>query len=210
MTIKLSFSENILDINDVINVRSYGAPGSCELGGATWLEAGVAPYDSLLAVLRFIYRLVQRKLPRHRMWVLIASPAWQPDTRITRYHKLWGALKARGIEISHACEASEYVVASNEGVKFFGSICISELSLPSVAKALLAEKSAYILSCSGQSTMEQLVETGWRGELGHDMALIESVTKSDSLLFKVLGEFDDRERGLVGIGKPNLLRDFCN
>jgi hypothetical protein len=210
MTIKVNYSENILDVNDVINFRSHRDLNGCKLGGATWLEAGATPYDSLLSVLRFIYALVQRKLPGYQIWLLISSSAWQPDTRIVRYHKLWGALKARGIEISHANEANELLVASNEGVKFFGSICLSELSLPSVAKALLVEKSAYIVSCSENFTVKDLVEAGWRGDLGYDMAIIENITISDCLLFKALGEFDDRERGLVGIGNPDLLKKFCN
>lgn len=210
MTIKFSYSDNIIDVNDVINFRSHRDLNGDKLGGATWLEAGMTPYDSLLSVLRFIYGLVIEKSPEYQIRLLIGSSAWQPDTRIVRYHKLWGALRARGIEISHANEESEFLAESNEGIKFFGSIHFSELSLASVAKTLLAEKSAYIVSCPGNFPVKELLETGWRGEIGCDMSIIDKIMINDCLLFKALGEFDDRERGLICLGSPDLLRRFCS
>lgn len=192
--------------NEVMNLGRRHLPKGNTLAGVCWYVVDISACEALLSVLRFVYGMIGKKIPGYRMWLLVGNSAWQPDTRIVRYRKLWGALAARGIEISHASGMQEVMCESQGKLKFFGAAQLSELSVGSVAKVLLEERCTYVVVLPSSIGPEDILSIGWSGELAEDSEVIASLIKCDGLLIKRFGEFDDEERGLVSVGQPELIK----
>lgn len=202
--IKVESTVDIFSANNVMNFTQVSDKGLA-LGGATWLTSGVSHLESVTTVLRFVYDLILNNLRSDKFWLLIGSSTWQQDTRIVRHKKLWGALKARGIEIAGGKDAKEIALESQGKIKFFGAICLTESSLESVAKAIAEEQCAYLVASSEKSTIHDVLEVGWLGDFRDDTYLRAFAAEHDVVLFKRIGEFDDPERGLAAIAKPQIL-----
>lgn len=196
--------------NEVINLSCVPLPEDEVLAGVYWFSVGCSACEALQSVLRFVYGLIVKKMPGYRVWLLVGNSAWQPDTRIVRHRKLWGALTARGINISHSCNAQEVMREEDGALKFFGSVQLSELSTESVVNVLLEENCSYIVALPGTIEPDNFVDIGWSGDLSGDFKIIETLIKCGGLLFKRSGEFDDKEKGIVGVGQPALVNLFVS
>ena len=192
--------------NEVLNIGRMHLPNDIALGGVSWLVVDSPASEALLSVLRYVYSLIGGKLPSYQLWLLVGNSAWQPDTRIVRHYKLWGGLKARGIEISHVSDLQEVMRESEGKLKFFGAAQLSELSVASVVKALLEERCTYLVALPSNLTPQAILEIGWTGELAEDSSVITRLNKSGAVLIKQLGKFDDKERGVVAIGQPDIMK----
>ncbi|WP_162574078.1 hypothetical protein [Variovorax sp. PBL-H6] len=176
------------------------------LAGVSWVADEVPPYDAFLAVLNHVLALVKEKLPRNELWLLAGTRAWQPDTRVVRYYKLWGALRARGLKVPSNIKSSEEVMVQSEGkLKFFGATRLSEFAAEDVAQFLLKEHCAYLVALPSKHLLYALLRLGWVGDISADLKIINHVAEADALLLKKIGEFDDRGRGLVAIGCPPVV-----
>lgn len=194
--------------NEVIDLSRTVLPGGKRLSGVCWSVVGGSAGEALLSVLSFFYGLTLKKLPDYGVWLLVGDSVWQPDTRIVRYHRLWGALAARGLKVSHACNPQELMIVEDGKLKFFGAIKLSELSVKSVAEVLLRERCAYVSVLPGSVEPKGILELGWTGDLAEDFKLLIGLVEDGGLLVKRYGEFGDREKGVVAIGcsKPiNLI-----
>lgn len=149
---------------------------------------------------------MKKELPGSELWLLAGTRAWQPDTRVVRHYKLWGALRARGFKVPSDLQSGEEVMIHSEGkLKFFGATNLSELAPENAAQFLLKEQCAYIVALPRGLPLHTLLELGWAGELPVDCAIISHVVEANALLLKRIGEFDDLERGLVAIGAPPVV-----
>lgn len=192
--------------NEVINLGRVRQQGGPALAGASWSIMGVSAHEALLSILRFVYGLIGEKLLNYRVWLLIGNSAWQPDTRIVRYRKLWDALTARGIGVSNTFDKQEVMRESEGKLKFFGVTQLSELSIRSVAKVISEERCTYLVALPSSSRPEDFLGIGWSGDLAEDSKFIDGLAERDGLLIKRFGEFDDEGRGVVAVGPPELVK----
>lgn len=196
--------------NEVLNLSSIPLPEGKTLAGVCWFVVDYSVYEALLSVFRFIYGLICKKFPDYRVWLLVGNSAWQPDTRIIRYRKLWNALAVRGVKVSHSWNAQEVMHEKEGKLKFFGATQLSKLSVESVVKALLEERCSYIIVLPKAVGPESIIDIGWSGNLADDLDFIDALTRSGGLLIKRFGEFDDEERGMISVGRPALVNSLAN
>ena len=206
--IRSASAEDLSVDNEVMNFRRAPLPESNTLAGASWstLVISSSPYEALLSVFRFVYSLIEKKLPDYEIWLLIGDSLWQRDTRIVRYYKLWGGLKARGIEILHASHAQVVMLEAEGKLKFFGATQLSELSAGSAVKVLLEEHCTYLVALPRHLEPQDILGIGWSGRFAEDSSVIAYISKSGGLLLKRIGEFDDEDIGLAAIGQPELVK----
>ncbi|AZF42799.1 hypothetical protein C4J87_2641 [Pseudomonas sp. R1-43-08] len=195
--------------NEVINLGYAQEHPHGILSAASFLVSG-SSRDSLVCVLNFIYEIFERRMPKYNLWLFLGNSAWQPDTRIVRHRKLWGALKARGVEITDGCRVQEVVIDSDSRLKFFGAVCLSKLSVEPAVDALLDERCSYIIALPEDFDVQRILNVGWSGELSEDLSLFGYFIQAGGLVFKRVGEFDDSERGFVSIGSPTSVRNLLD
>ena len=195
--------------NDVINPHWASDDFRSVLSAASFLVAD-ASNASLVGVLSFIYSLIDKKLPGYDVWLLLGNSAWQPDTRIVRYRKLWGALKFRGSEISGGSDSQESVVEACEKLKFFGAVRLSELSIATVIDVIIEERCSYIAATPRTFGFKRILDVGWSGSVAEDFSLFFHVCEENGLLFKQVGEFDDHEWGFISIGLPEIIEKLLS
>ncbi|VTU35322.1 hypothetical protein RA8CHR_05188 [Variovorax sp. RA8] len=202
--IRVSRTEDLFTENNVMNLTQTRP--STALAGASWVADEAPPHKALLAVLNHVLALVKKELPCSELWLLAGTRVWQPDTRVVRYYKLWGALRARGLKVPDDIQSSEEVMMQSEGkLKFFGAARLSELAAEDVAQFLLKEHCAYLVALPRDLPRHTLLELGWTGDLSSDSEIINHLVAADALLLKRIGEFDDLERGLLALGCPPVV-----
>jgi hypothetical protein len=195
--------------NEVINLHRTHTSAGGVLSAASFLVAG-SSRDSLVFVLDFICEIITKKIPEYEVWLFLGNSAWQPDTRIVRYRKLWEALKSRGLEILGGSRSQEIVVEADGKLKFFGALRLSEQSVGTVVNALLDERCSYIAALPKEFDIQSALEVGWSGGVTGDSDFLYHVCESEGLLFKRVGEFDDCDKGFVSIGLPGLIEQLSN
>ncbi|WP_256593154.1 hypothetical protein [Pseudomonas sp. 2822-15] len=195
--------------NNVINPQWAEDNFRAVLSAASFLVADKSN-ASLAGVLSFICRLIDKRLPEYDVWLLLGNSAWQPDTRIVRYRKLWGALKFRGYEISEGSDSQESVVEAHGGLKFFGALRLSKLSIASLIDVIVDERCSYIVATPKAFEFKCSLDVGWSGSLAEDYSLCCQVCREDGLLFKQVGEFDDHEWGFISIGSPEIMEKLLS
>lgn len=203
--IQVVSAPNLSVKNSVMNFRDVAFPADVVLAGASWLTVGESPTEALRVVLQFLLEEVRRRVSSFSVWLLVGHSAWQPDTRIVRHHKLWGSLKARGTNVPLVGLQQEVLLESEAGLKYFGAVPCSEFSVESVVQVLLKEYCAYLVLAPNNLDVMKIVKQGWSGELSEDFSLLSSVSQYGGLVLRKVGEFDDKEWGILAIGRPSVL-----
>ncbi|WP_200157356.1 hypothetical protein [Allochromatium vinosum] len=206
--IQVASSQNLSIHNDVMHLPCSNVPLGIILGGMSWLvvRSDLSERDEFLRVLRIVYALIVRKLQEYSVWVIVGNSAWQPDTRIVRYQKLWGAMKRRGIDTQRFISFTERMIEKDGRLKFFGGALLSELSLETAVDILLEERCMYFAVLPAHFDIQELLRIGWSGDLIEDCDLAINLSKAGGALIKRVGEFDDRERGLILTGLPVIVK----
>jgi hypothetical protein len=183
--IRVSRTEDLLAENNVMNLTQTHPSSTNALAGASWVADEAPTRDALLAVLNHVLALAKKGLPSSELWLLAGTRAWQPDTRVVRYYKLWGALRARGLKVPGDIQSSEEVMIQSEGkLKFFGAARLSEFAAEDLAQFLLKEHCAYLVAMPRELPLHTLLELGWSGDLLADSEIINHVVEADALLLK--------------------------
>lgn len=197
--IKVTIAPDLLVSNEVFNTRCARKREGGLLSVASFLTAG-ASSDSVSLVLNYLYGLIEKKFPDYDLWFFMGSSAWQPDTRIVRHRKLWGALKSRGYEVVGGSHSQEYIVEAEGKIKFFGALRLSKLSIETVASVLEAERCSYVAALPKGFDVQIALDKGWSGDVEEDLSFHYLLSEKQGLLFKKVGEFDDGERGFISVG----------
>lgn len=94
---------------------------------------------------------------------------------------------------------------SDAGLKFFGAMEMTENAMEAgLVQAAMSERCAYIALLPKDADPAELAKVGWIGDLPHrDLAL--RVAELDGLVLKRVGAFDDLEKGIVAIGREDLI-----
>lgn len=206
--IQVAIASDLSVENKVMNFRGVNIPAGVSLAGASWLVDGVPPPEALRAALQFVLGEVKRRFPSFSIWLLIGHSAWQPDTRIVRHHKLWGSLRARGIDIPLAGYLQEVRLESEGRLKYFGAVQYSDSSSESLVQVMLKEHCTYIAVVPNSLDVTQFIKRGWSGEINEDISLLIDVSQAGGLTLKKVGQFDDQEWGVLAIGRPSMLTDL--
>ncbi|WP_175654041.1 hypothetical protein [Pseudomonas sp. Marseille-P9899] len=205
MTIDIKIaSSNDIASNEIINLGCSDGWATGELSVASFLVEGTSN-DLLVSVLAFVYGLSSKNIPGHDFWLLLGNSAWQSDTRMVRYRKLWGALKFRGHEVLGGADLQESLIELGGKIKFFGALRLSELSFNTAIGALLSERCSYFALLPSGYEVRSVLCKGWSGQLTEDLNFIDCICDENGLVFKSIGEFDDVERGFVSIGSTELI-----
>lgn len=202
--IQVASTPDISLSNNVLKLKGPSLP-RVQLAAISWFTTKQPALEALQLILRSVHRRIKSALPEYTTWILVGNSAWQPDNRVVRHHKLWGALKAQNVEVPPPGRLAEEVVEAEGKLKFFGAALVSDLSIGLAARLLLNERCTYLAAVPDSFEVQQLLPVGWTGQLEQDLVLLDHLSACGGLLFKRMGEFDDLEKGVVAIGSSALI-----
>jgi hypothetical protein len=195
--------------NEVINLSQIQLLGNEKIAGVSLTLICELAYNALFAVVTQVYRLIINQFPEYHILLFTGNSAWQPDTRIVRHHKLWGAMRLRGIEIPKTKISDEIYLELEGKIKFFGVMQLSDSTVHVAVKTMLNEKCTYLVALPSHVDTQKTLEIGWTGSFSDDTDIIVNIYKQNGFLIKRYGEFDDPEKGVVLIGKPELIQQVA-
>lgn len=207
--IKISRENDVSDSDLTINLNGDNRKCRLKLSAASFV-ASAKPHDSLRAIFDFIHERVVENMQGYAAWLLLGNSAWQPGTRNVKYLGLWGGFKSRGIEVPQGSHSIVHTMERDGKLKFFGGIRLSDLSDGTILQAFLAERCSYVAIVPIDVDMEEALFIGWSGKLSEDLMLFEYVAEGNGLLMAKIGEFDDLDRGIVAVGKRQVLDDLLS
>ncbi len=202
--IKILSAPNIFIPNEVFNIDRPQGGGGESISVASFMVAESSS-SSLALVLNYIFSLIEKKLLGYDIWFFVGSSAWQPDTRVVRYRKLWGALSFRGNEVVGGSELQERMVEADGRLKFLGAVRLSRNSVESLVKILEVERCSYIAALPSGCDVQSILDVGWSGNVSDDLDFYYLIREKKGLLFKRIGEFDDGERGFLSTGSSEVM-----
>jgi hypothetical protein len=206
--IKILGENDVSDSNQTINLNEGNGKCRLKLSAASFIAS--KPHESLETIFDFIHERVVENMPGYAAWLLLGNSAWQPGTRIVKYLGLWGGFKSRGIEVPQGSHSIVHTMERDGKLKFFGGIRLSDLLDGTILEAFLAERCSYVAIVPIDLDMEEALLIGWSGKISEDLMLFEYVAEGNGLLMAKIGEFDDLDRGVVAVGKRQVLDDLLS
>jgi hypothetical protein len=193
--------------NDVflLHRARYAVPSS--LGAVGWLfeeRPRVAHQQAFVAAASAVTRV----FPNHVLWLLAAHTALQPDTPIARHRKLWSSLRARHLVIPTGTRSPEFVVSAQGGARWFGAVQVSDREVSLAVDIIESERASMLVAVGevGGAPLEDVLRQGWAySSEGPPPEIVEWLTGREGLAFWPVGDFDDRESGVVAFGPPSLV-----
>lgn len=202
---------NVLSDNEVMNLKKLHLEEASPLAGMSWTtDVTSSKYDALLSVYKYLYHLIFERIPNYKMWLIVGDYFWQDNNRIVNHRKIWKSLALRNIKITHNSCSQEVMHELDGKIKFFGMTQLSELSIPSATKASLDENCSYIALLPGAVEPKEILNIGWSGKLSSDGKIVSWALRNKGLIFKRIGDFDDRDIGFVAVGEQELLNTIKN
>ncbi len=195
--------------NEVYNINESLLPTNVKIAAIRWQLSSRNHVETRILVLRAVFSLILEKMPNLMLWCVVGDSAWQPDTKIMRYKKLFKRLKARGAEFNHSSLLIEDKVELNGKLKFFGAAQLSWLSIESAVNVMAEETCSYIIVIPEKLGIKELISKGWNDCEVIDLDLLGKVVENNGLLLKAIGHFDDPEAGFLGLGSPDLMKELA-
>jgi len=203
--IEVTSTNDVSKKNDVYNIRNSDLLKDEIIAASSWISFSTCRNEARSKILRLIFKQAMNKTPKYNFWCFIGNSTWQDDTRIVRHRKLWKALHARGIDISHCMDSHEEVIEGDGKLRFFGAKLFSELSIKSVISAIEEERCSYLVFLPESISLEPALLKGWNVYNGFDEDLLKFTLDNEGVIFKAVGEYDDPDSGFVGLGSPRLI-----
>jgi len=148
------------------------------------------------------------KLPDHELYILACHTAVQPDSRVSRYRKLWSSLESAALKVVGE-DLGEWAVRDGDGVRWFGGRRLQGADVDD-AIAILEHERSSLLVATPRDNEPLLVEMGTRGwprSTWHPEAdTLLALSRDAGVPMWLFGEFDDMWGGLAAVGSPVLLR----
>lgn len=196
-------ARNLSVPNDVLRLPSAGEIG-CVLSGGCLL-ASEGGRDAQEMVLDWLMSLAQHQLSGVRHRLMVGHDSWQPDTRITRHHKLWASMMKR-VPLPSGQKSEEFLITGECGIKFFGYIDCDENQSATILSVLRSERACtLVLPCTqdAKTTLTLSVRRGWnRMTALPPSEFIQAACTTDLLVYAPVGDFDDRRWGCAIIARP--------
>lgn len=198
--IQIISANDLFKENEILKTISSASNKMGVLAGVFWYACNNSPRESLGSVLKAFLQTSKALLPEYGVWLLAGHSAWQQDTKLNRYRKLWNSLEARGITFPNSKNQIEVMHEEAGKIRFFGAVEITDTDIESVTEVLLSERSAYLVLLNNDANMKRIIEVGWCGEIESDLFTLEEIV-DNGLLVNRLGEFDDYEKGILIVGQ---------
>ncbi|MEM1025099.1 MAG: hypothetical protein AAGJ19_15550 [Myxococcota bacterium] len=209
--INTEHSAGVFGSNATIQLRREEYPGTAELGAVVAESVGYDRAQEHIAGVGVLQKHLRRSLPGHHGWLMIGHGADQPDTRITRYYRLCGSLRVRGIRLPEGRRSKEMLVERRGGLRWFGAIMCDCPDAERIVEVLRTDSGAALLwaPAGSQAAIEQGIELGWRvPDFGPPPELVRLAPQLGGLLMTLFGRFDDPEQGAVAFASPRLLEEL--
>ena len=208
--VKVQFSPDALSENRILLLDRKAFPEGLTLAAAEWEAVGRASTDSLGAVLGLVRGKITEVLDSYDLWLLLGHSAWQDDSRIVRYRKLFGSLKYQGVDFGEDAEIFESVLEQGAKIKFFGAVKLTDDNVGVAPKVMQAGSCTYVVAKNRNTDWQFPLSTGWSGRWNQDAELICDVVGNRGILLWRFGFFDDPEIGLQALGPVDILQKIAS
>jgi hypothetical protein len=158
---------NLLVDNDLLRLP---ADVGCVLAGGSLL-ANFPTDDTKAMLFDELVSLVQWKMPEARHFLMVGYNGWTPRNRIVMYHKLWRSMDRR-ISLPAGRRSEEYLIESNEGVKFFGFLECEEIEPRQLLNVLRTETACTLVAIEEPECDRVLRDVASRGWEKKSLAII--------------------------------------
>jgi hypothetical protein len=153
--------------------------------------------------------LIQGKITGARHFLLVGHDSWQPRNRIVMHNKLWRSL-AKRIQFPAGKKSEEYLIESEAGIKFFGFIECENLEPREILNVLRIEPACTLIAtCENHpdDMLAPVARNGWHKSRSHHppIEILKIACNTRTIIYAVVGFFDDREKGLAVIAQPSFI-----
>lgn len=213
MDVQLQCVDDVFVDNDLARLQPGQAVAGLSVGGAGWYATGERPADAHRFALDHAVSTILSRCTNYELWLFASHSAWQPDNRVTRFRRLWGSLKARGISVPDGRDIGESVVQSPQGIRFFGAMQINDRSVVPLVELLEVEPASYLVAVDGrgEALARQTIGKGWDApDPWPPLDLIADIVAADGVLLFPVGAFDDREAGCIGLASRRLIQELTS
>jgi hypothetical protein len=208
---KIEKSPSLFVPNRTIHLATPpGSTAFAELAGLTFVcevDEPSSHRSAKKAAVQGAMSLIASGLPSYSFFLHVVQSPWQPNTRVVRHGRLWRTLERQGIVIPDESRLSEELIEADEGIKFAGTLRVDPSNLDTVLDVVRAEPASLlvalpdgpplgldVLSAAGFSS-EARDATYWR-------EVATAVTARPGVVFRIFGEFDDRDAGVDLLLRP--------
>jgi len=178
------------------------------IGGGVWEVKGSDLRRSARSLLRELRLLFSSEHLNLTPWLLVGQSAWQQDTRITRYKRLWPGLSGYDPDRHREASVFEFCLERPGAIRFYGMFKIDEFQSDYASEFFVGESCAYCVAIPDEVDLSPLVANGWSGDLLSDRKLIKLLVSRGAVVVKFFGGFDDVEAGCVIFCSPGLVSIF--
>jgi len=141
-----------------------------------------------------LFGRLRSRLSNFKSFLIVASPAWQPKSRVVKYYGLWGALERKGAVLDSDLFSTEKALESEKGIKFFG---IKEFeTVKGVADVLKKEPNSCVLMINSNGFSFGEFE-GFDFEGFYQEVISRIFLVRGWVLIKYFGGFDDEKKGFL-------------
>ncbi|MDR5826827.1 hypothetical protein P9250_03020 [Caballeronia sp. LP006] len=203
---KFEIAANVFVENEVFNVPQKSLEEDFQLSAAVKLYTG-RPLASLHEnALTGLYRRINRYFSTHPIWLVISNGGKVPESRIVRHYGLWKALEKNGVQLPEGNRTQEYIVEGNQGIQYFGAICLNTPCFGEILKVMALRSSVHIVMSENENSVLKLLKDGWSYDIRKfPTSILRSVEQESMFFLAPLGEFDDMEGGAVALAKPAFI-----
>lgn len=192
--------------NDILLLPPVSGLG-CILAAGAILENDVS-HRAHETLLDNLVAHVQGAMPGVRHWLMAGHTVWQRKSRIVMHNRLWRSLShASPLPLGRRSE--EFLVETPEGLKFFGFVECERPFTTDVFAILREERACTLIASWGPDPIEELAAVagaGWaRSEFGPPFEINRAACHMNIGAYAILGDFDDRERGVAFIARPRWI-----
>ena len=192
------------------NLLRLPAEVGCLLAGGSLLSTEQTDATEI-ALVDGLVSLIQGKVLGVRHFLMIGHESWQSRNRIVMHNRLWRSMGKRNVPLPAGEKSEEYLVEAEGGVKFFGFIECQNLQARQISNVLRAGPACALLATSEKNPHDELATVarrGWEKSRMYQyppLEILKLACRTHTIVYALIGFFDDRERGLAIIAKPSWI-----
>jgi hypothetical protein len=204
--------ERIVERNLMVENKLLRLPNEvgCLLAGGSLLTTEQTDATEV-ALVDGLVSLIQGKVLGARHFLMIGHESWQPLNRIVMHNRLWRSMEKRSVPLPAGEKSEEYLVESGAGVKFFGFIECEHIKAQQISNVLRSGPACALIATSENNPHDVLATVARRGWEKSQMypyppiEILKIACRTRTIIYALIGFFDDRERGLAVIAKPSWI-----
>lgn len=209
-TILFALAEDLSHPNDILCPRIRP---DLDVVGGVWTAFVALGYEKTSEARRECFKYSIERLttcwPTWEFWIVVSSPRFLPDNRITRYYGAGPLLKRLGVPRTDILESLQ---ESSEGLRYFAATRFGETHLD-IIHELMGLPSAIIFmdGAEAKETVQEVVQKGWRTfPTTPPEEALEIVSARSGLVVAAYGGFDDPDVAIAAIGKRETLQPLID